>query len=98
MIRTLIVDDEPLARTAIRNMLRHHADVEIAGECESGAEAVAAIASLSPSLLFLDVQMPEVDGFGVLQALDLRFRTSSSSRLSTGMPSALLRRTPLIIF
>jgi two-component system LytT family response regulator len=72
VIRALIVDDEPLARTAIGNMLRHHADVEIAGECEGGAEAVAAIASLSPSLMFLDVQMPEVDGFGVLQALQRR--------------------------
>jgi two-component system LytT family response regulator len=72
MIRTLIVDDEPLARAAIRNMLRHHADVEIAGECEGAAEAAAAIASLSPSLLFLDVQMPEVDGFGVLQTLQRR--------------------------
>jgi two-component system, LytTR family, response regulator len=72
MIRALIVDDEPLARTAIRNMLRHHPDLEIAGECEGGAEAVAAIASLSPSLVFLDVQMPEVDGFGVLQALARR--------------------------
>jgi two-component system, LytTR family, response regulator len=72
MIRTLIVNDEPLARTAIRNMLRHHADVAIAGECESGAEAVAAIASHSPSLVFLDLQMPEMDGFGVLQALERR--------------------------
>jgi two-component system LytT family response regulator len=72
MIRALIVDDEPLARAAIRNMLRHHGDAEIAGECEGGAEAVGAIATLSPSLVFLDVQMPEVDGFGVLQALERR--------------------------
>ncbi len=69
MIRVLIVDDEPLARTAIRNMLRRHSDVKIAAECESGAEAIAAIASAAPDLVFLDVQMPEVDGFGVLAAI-----------------------------
>jgi two-component system LytT family response regulator len=68
-IRTLIVDDEPLARTAIRNMLRRHEGVEIVRECDGGAEAIAAIEELSPDIVFLDVQMPEVDGFMVLQAL-----------------------------
>jgi two-component system LytT family response regulator len=71
-IRTLIVDDEPLARTAVRNVLRRHPDVSIAGECETGAEAIAAIQSLSPDLVFLDVQMPEVSGFGVLGALETK--------------------------
>ncbi|HYL73534.1 MAG TPA: LytTR family DNA-binding domain-containing protein [Bryobacteraceae bacterium] len=68
-IRVLIVDDEPLARTAIRNMLRRHPEVEIAAECETGVEAIAAIESAAPDLVFLDIQMPEVDGFGVLEAI-----------------------------
>jgi len=69
-IRVLIVDDEPLARIAVRNVLRNHADVDIAGECDGGTEAVAAIQALSPDLVFLDIQMPELNGFGVLAALD----------------------------
>ena len=68
-IRALIVDDEPLGRTAVRNMLRRHAEVQIAGECESGAEAIAAIEAKRPDLVFLDVQMPEIDGFAVLEAI-----------------------------
>jgi two-component system LytT family response regulator len=70
VIRALIVDDEPLARLAIRTMLAAHRDVEIAGECEGGAQAVTAIESLAPDLVFLDIQMPEVDGFAALEALD----------------------------
>jgi two-component system LytT family response regulator len=68
-IRALIVDDEPLARTAIRNMLRRHADVTDLVECESGADAIAAIQARTPDLVFLDIQMPEVDGFGVIEAV-----------------------------
>jgi two-component system, LytTR family, response regulator len=68
-ICALIVDDEPLARSAIRKFLRTHPEVDIAGECESGAEAIEKIESLAPDLLFLDVQMPEVNGFGVLEAV-----------------------------
>jgi len=68
-MRVLIVDDEPLAIAAIRNLLRSHPDVEIAGECQSGADAIAAIQSAPPDLVFLDVQMPEVDGFAVLEAI-----------------------------
>jgi len=71
-MRVLIVDDEPLARRAVRTMLRPHPDVEIAGECEGGAEAIAAIQAIVPDLIFLDVQMPEVDGFAVLEAVGWR--------------------------
>jgi len=65
-LRALIVDDEPLARDAVRVLLR--ADLELAGEC-SGTDAVAAIEKTSPDVLFLDVQMKEVNGFDVLEAV-----------------------------
>lgn len=68
-IRTLIVDDEPIARRGIRQQLRLEADVEIIGECANGQEAIAAIKKQSPDLLFLDVQMPLLDGFGVVDAI-----------------------------
>jgi two-component system LytT family response regulator len=71
-LRVLIVDDEPLAREKLRTLLQKEPDVEIAGECRDGAEAVTAIARITPDLVFLDVQMPEVDGFGVLEALPPR--------------------------
>lgn len=70
VIRVLLVDDEPLAREMVREMLLDDPDVEIIGECVNGREAVETIKITSPDLLFLDVQMPEVDGFGVLEALD----------------------------
>ena len=68
-IRTLIVDDEPLARDRLRQLLQNETEIEITGECADGREAVAAIRKKPPDLLFLDVQMPELDGFGVLEAL-----------------------------
>lgn len=68
-LRALIVDDEPLARERIRALLREEADVEVVGECGDGPSAVGAIQRLAPDLLFLDVQMPGMDGFGVLRAL-----------------------------
>lgn len=68
-IRTLIVDDEPLARERIRTLLADELDVEIIGECANGREAIGAIQRDKPDLLFLDVQMPELDGFGVLQMI-----------------------------
>jgi two-component system, LytTR family, response regulator len=68
-IRTVIVDDEPLARRGIRAQLKEEKDVEIISECRNGKEAVEAIETHSPDLVFLDVQMPELDGFGVLDAV-----------------------------
>jgi two-component system LytT family response regulator len=68
-IRALVVDDEPLARSNIAVLLRKHPEVEIIGECGSGAEALGEIRVTKPDLLFLDVQMPECDGFDVLEML-----------------------------
>jgi two-component system LytT family response regulator len=68
-IRTLIVDDMLLARKRVRRYLSADPEIEIVGECADGHEAIAAIKSLAPDLLFLDVQMPELDGFGVLEAV-----------------------------
>lgn len=67
--RVLIVDDEPLARERLHQLLRGEPTVEVIGECADGREAVAAIQQHSPGLVFLDVQMPELDGFGVLEAI-----------------------------
>ena len=68
-MRALIVDDEPLARRGIVQRLQPFEDIQIVGECGDGASAIGKILELSPDLVFLDVQMPEIDGFGVLQAL-----------------------------
>lgn len=83
IIRTLIVDDVALARRRIRRFLRdeaavagqaswNQAAIEVTGECADGREAVEAIAAVRPDLMFLDVQMPELDGFGVLRELHKR--------------------------
>ena len=68
-IGTLVVDDEPLARANIVNLLRSDPEISILGECSSGTEAVKLARELRPCLLFLDVQMPGCDGFGVLESL-----------------------------
>jgi len=68
-IRTLIVDDEPLARRGLVLRLARYADVEVVAEAANGREAFHAVSSLRPDLMFLDVQMPGVDGFALLRAL-----------------------------
>jgi two-component system, LytTR family, response regulator len=68
-IRVLIVDDEPLAREGIRMRLQPAPDLEIIGECRNGREAVAAILRDAPDLVFLDIQMPRMDGFAVIEAV-----------------------------
>jgi two-component system LytT family response regulator len=68
-LRALVVDDEALARQRVRHLLRRSTDIEVVGECANGLEAVKAIEELSPDLVFLDIQMPELDGFGVVEAV-----------------------------
>ena len=88
-IRVAIVDDEELARERMRNLLSEHADIEVVAECADGAEALRAIDDKSPDLVFLDVQMPEVDGFEVVEALE---RGDESTGERNGS------KTPAIVF
>jgi len=69
-LRTLLVDDEPLALERLHALLEEDADLEIVGSSSDGLQALEAIRSLQPDLLFLDIQMPELDGFEVLEALE----------------------------
>ncbi|HEY0142827.1 MAG TPA: response regulator [Thermoanaerobaculia bacterium] len=69
-ITTIIVDDEPGSRARIRNLLKDALDVRVVAECEDGEEALAAIGEHAPALLFLDIQMPGLDGFELLRRLD----------------------------
>lgn len=73
-MRALIVDDEPHARQKIRRLLARHADVELVGVCGNGYEAIAAIKEQAPDLLFLDMEMPEVKGFEVLNSIEKSLR------------------------
>jgi two-component system LytT family response regulator len=68
-IRTVVVDDEPLARRRLARLLESDENVDVVGVCANGRDAVKTVREARPDLLFLDVQMPEMDGFGVLQAL-----------------------------
>jgi two-component system, LytTR family, response regulator len=68
-VRTLIVDDERMARKRLRTLLTADVDVDVVGECSNGRDAVAAIHDRAPDLVFLDIQMPELDGFAVVQAI-----------------------------
>jgi two-component system LytT family response regulator len=77
-MHALIVDDEPLARSSLRVLLARDPAIEIVAECDSGAEAVERLRDLRPEIVFLDVQMPEVDGFDVLE------------RLGTDLPPAVI--------
>ena len=71
-MRAIIVDDEELARAYLRELLSAHPEIEIAAECRNGFEAVKAINEIGPDLVFLDVQMPKLDGFEVLELIDSR--------------------------
>ena len=71
-IRCVIVDDESLARERLRVLLKNHPDIVVIAEAADGASAVEVIEALKPDLVFLDVQMPELDGFGVVESLSLQ--------------------------
>ncbi len=71
-LRALIADDEPLARRKIKTLLAREPDAEVAGECGSGREAARLIRELDPNLVFLDIEMPEIDGLTLLQGLGPR--------------------------
>ena len=68
-IRAMIVDDEELARQVVREMLLNHPEIDVVAECANGFEAVKAAGELNPDLVFLDVQMPKLDGFEVLELI-----------------------------
>jgi two-component system LytT family response regulator len=68
-IRVLVVDDEPIARRRLLRLLEQEEGVQVVGTCSDGFEAVEAIRNEQPNLIFLDVQMPEMDGFGVVEAI-----------------------------
>lgn len=70
MIRTIIIDDEPLARLVIREHLSAHADIEIVDECENGFEGIKSISRLKPDLIYLDIQMPKINGFEMLELIE----------------------------
>jgi two-component system LytT family response regulator len=71
-IRTVIVDDEPLARSRLKTLLKAESDIDLLAECATGQEAIDILDAQSPDLVFLDVQMPELSGFEVLDALRQR--------------------------
>ena len=86
-VRALIVDDEPPARSKLRRLLKQDDRVEIVGEARDGTEALEKIAATQPDLLFLDIQMPRLNGFEVLEALGPNVHKLSSQPPMTSMRS-----------
>lgn len=70
MIKTILIDDEPLARSIVREYLQSYTEIEIVEECNDGFEGVKAIAKHQPDLLFLDIQMPKINGFEMLELIE----------------------------
>src|SRR5712675_1726553 len=90
-IKTVIVDDEELARKMLLEFLASHPEIEIVAECANGFEAVKAVTELNPDLIFLDIQMPKLNGFA-------RIGQSCSSPPLTNTPCAHLKSMRSIIF
>ena len=89
MLSALIVDDEELARRGLEIRLQKFDDVEICGECRNGREAIDAVREQSPDIVFLDVQMPGIDGFEVLRRLsgsDMPIASLTCASRSSGLP------------
>ena len=72
MIRTVLTDDEVLARQKLRQLLREERDIEIVGECATASETIQVVSEVTPELLFLDIRMPAMDGFDLIDALSTR--------------------------
>lgn len=70
MIKAIIIDDEPLARSIVREYLKDHRDIEVVAECNDGFEGIKAIAHHKPDLVFLDIQMPKINGFEMLELIE----------------------------
>ena len=97
MIKALIIDDEPLARSIVKEYLQAYPDLHIVQECNDGFEGVKAIVQHQPDLVFLDIQMPKINGFEMLELLIILF-PSFSPPLLMSMPSRHSKRMPLIIY
>src|ERR1700712_514040 len=69
-MKIIIIDDEPLARSIIKEYLQHHPDLELMSECNDGFEGVKAIQQMQPHLIFLDIQMPKINGFEMLELIE----------------------------
>lgn len=71
-LQTLLIEDEELARNLLRSYLKDHPDIEVIGECENGFDGVKAINEKKPDLVFLDIQMPKITGFEMIELLDYK--------------------------
>ena len=72
MIKTILIDDEPLARSILKEYLQHYPQIEVVQECNDGFEGVKAIMQHQPDLIFLDIQMPKISGFEMLELIEQR--------------------------
>src|SRR5215212_8678341 len=70
MFKAILIDDEPLARSIVKEYLQHHPQIEVAQECNDGFEGVKAILQHQPDLIFLDIQMPKISGFEMLELIE----------------------------
>src|SRR6476620_5204297 len=69
-MKAILIDDEPLARGIVKEYLKGHPDIEVVGECDNGFEGLKAIGQYKPDIIFLDIQMPKINGFEMLELID----------------------------